>query len=320
MDPEVIATLNGGVGVIILDRPRALNALTLPMIRQIRSALEDWRHASAVRAVILKSAGKAFCAGGDIRAVREASLAGEHERNEAFFSEEYDLVHAIGTYPKPYVALIDGVAMGGGLGLSINGRYRVVTERALLAMPETAIGFFPDVGASYFLPRLPGGIGLYLGLTGARIGAADAVYCGLATHHLSSSELSGLEEEIIRHPDAIEGILAERQNPGGPAPLADRRELLDRSFSAGDRQALIQACEESASDWGVETAATLRSVSPQSLDVTMDLLRRGVGQSLRACLDRELVLTRKITRSDDFLEGVRAMLVDKDRQPRWRTT
>lgn len=319
MSEDVITRFESGLGVIILDRPQALNALTLAMIRAIRSALEEWRSTSAVQAVVVKSAGKAFCAGGDIRAVREASLAGEHHRNEAFFSEEYDLVHAIGTYPKPYVSLIDGVAMGGGLGLSINGRYRVVTERAMLAMPETAIGFFPDVGASCFLPRLPGRIGFYLGLTGERIGAADAIYCGLATHYVPSSELGAIEAAIIRRPAAIEDILAGLHRATGPAPLAGHRDRIDSCFSGGSPREIVRSCQDGASDWARAIAATLRSMSPQSLDVTLELLRQGEGQSLRSCLDRELLLTRSITRSGDFLEGVRAMLVDKDRQPRWQS-
>ena len=175
----LIAGRDGRIGRILLNRPKALNAIDLPMIRACSRALEEWRHDPHVHAVVIEGAGdRAFCAGGDIRALRQYELDGEHHRAEEFFREEYDLNLAIATYPKPYIALIDGICMGGGIGVSVHAPYRVATEHAAFAMPETAIGFFPDIGATFFLPRLPGQIGAYLGLTGARMQGADAVHAG----------------------------------------------------------------------------------------------------------------------------------------------
>lgn len=220
-----------GVGEIVLDRTKALNALDIGMIRDMHDTLMAWRDDDAVHTVLVRSViPKAFCAGGDIRAVRESGLGGDTEAVWGYFSEEYRLDQLIADYPKPYVAVIDGVAMGGGLGISVHGTFRVVTERATLAMPETAIGFIPDVGASYFLANLPGAIGMYLGLTGVRLTAADAVELGLATHYVPSIELADLTAEILS--DGIDSALANHMRFPPAGSVLGHRDRIDEVFSA----------------------------------------------------------------------------------------
>lgn len=318
-DAHIRCEIAGRFGVITLDRPQALNALTLPMIRTMHGRLEQWRTDDRVGAILLKANGKAFCAGGDIRAVRAASLAGDHAANRAFFAEEYALNAAIHRYPKPYLSLIDGVCMGGGLGLTVHGRYRVVTERVVMAMPETAIGFFPDVGASHFLAALPGALGLYLGLTGARLDAGDARSCGLATHFVPQAALAGLETDLLRNGRGIEDVLGEFSADPGPGTLAARQDRIDRHFSEITPEAIIQTLRREGGDWAEETLATLGAASPDSLRITARLITWAKGRPLETCLERELETALALCRSADFLEGVRAMLVDKDKSPRWQT-
>jgi enoyl-CoA hydratase len=320
--PPVTTRVTGGTGLIELDRPAALNALDLTMVRLITAALERWRHDDAVLSVVIRSTSpKAFCAGGDIRAVREAALRGDDAAVAEYFSAEYALNALIARYPKPYTALIDGYAMGGGLGVSVHGSAVVVTERAALAMPETGIGFFPDIGAGYFLPRLPGGTGLYLGLTGTRISGAAAVECGLATHYVPAAELPALEAALLS------GAADPVRGPAGfataapPSELAGRRAAVDRCFGPdvsglGELRGRL-AAEREHRDWADETLAALDRASPTSLALTFGLLRAGAGSTLEECLARELDLARRTARSHDFAEGVRAALVDKDRSPRW---
>jgi enoyl-CoA hydratase/carnithine racemase len=311
----VHARIDGRVGRIVLDRPRALNALDPGMIRACAAALDSWRDDPAVHAVVIEGAGgRAFCAGGDIRAIRENALAGDAAAVEAFFAEEYALNLAVATYPKPYVALVDGICMGGGIGVSVHGAYRVATERALFAMPETAIGFFPDIGATYFLPRLPGALGMYMGLTGARIAGADAVHAGLATHFVPSERLSTLSETLAR--DGV-ASLAEAAAPLPAFTLAPHRAAIDRCFSGETVADILAALEREDTDWARETIATLRGHSPSSLLWSHAAIRRGATLTLPAALQAELALTRTVTRHPDFAEGVRAMVVDKDRTPRW---
>src|SRR5215469_18832721 len=193
----VLARRDGRVGRIVLNRPQALNALDLPMIQALTKVLQGWRDEPHIHAVVIEGAGdRAFCAGGDVRALRQFELDGEHHKAEAFFREEYELNLLIATYPKPYIALIDGICMGGGIGVSVHAPYRVATEQAAFAMPETAIGFFPDIGATFFLPRLPGFMGTYLGLTGTRMQGADSVYAGLGTHFVQRTGLRALSAAL----------------------------------------------------------------------------------------------------------------------------
>ncbi len=310
---SVIARRDGRAGRILLNRPQALNALDLPMIRAIATALEAWRDDPAIHLVIIEGAGeRAFCAGGDIRALRQHQLDNDRPPIDAFFTEEYALNAAIAFYPKPYVALIDGICMGGGIGVSVHAPYRVATEHARFAMPETAIGFFPDIGASFFLPRLPGEVGTYLGRTGGNVTGAAAVRAGLATHFVPRAGLAALAAAL-----AAEGIGALGAQAVTPAPASLPRAAIDRCFAAETIPDLLARLAAEESDWARETSATLERVSPSALFWTLRLLRDGARRDLRACLAAEFALTHTVMRHPDFVEGVRAMVVDKDRAPRW---
>ena len=315
-EQTVIARRDGRVGRIVLNRPQALNALDLAMIRACTRALTEWRDDPHVHGVVIEGAGdRAFCAGGDVRALRQYKLDGEHHNAETFFREEYELNLMIATYPKPYVALIDGICMGGGIGLSVHAPYRVATEHAAFAMPETAIGFFPDIGATFFLPRLPGEIGTYLGLTGLRMQGADAVHAGLATHFTPRAELPALSHALAEDGPAALGCHA------APLPafsLASQRAAIDRCFGADSMREIVQRLEASGDEWAARTLAALRAVSPSALCWTLEALRRGANLTLPQCQSAELALTRTTMRHPDFAEGVRAMVVDKDRKPRWQ--
>jgi enoyl-CoA hydratase/carnithine racemase len=268
---------------------------------------------------------RAFCAGGDIRALRDAQLNGDRPTADAFFSEEYALNRMIATYPKPYVALIDGICLGGGIGVSVHAPYRVATEHAMFAMPETAIGFFPDIGATFFLPRLPGRIGTYLGLTGARMQGADAVHAGLATQFCPRARLAALAQALAE--DGA-GALAEYAAPLPAFSLAAQRAALDHCFAADTVLEIVQRLETDGSDtdgsdtdvreWAKRTLDMLRGVSPSALCWTLKALQRGANLTLPHALDAEFALTHTTMRHPDFAEGVRAMVVDKDRKPRWQ--
>ncbi|WP_369033352.1 enoyl-CoA hydratase/isomerase family protein [Streptomyces adonidis] len=317
---DVLTEVDRGVGRILLNRPKALNALTTGMVAAIDRALAGWEHAPLSAVVLASTSPKAFCAGGDIRTIREHSLAGDAGASERFFASEYRLNARIAGYPVPVVSLIDGVCMGGGLGLSVHGSFRVVTERAVLAMPETGIGFFPDVGASYFLPRLPGAIGMYLGLTGHRLDAADALYTGLATHFVPADGLDAVADALADHPgdpvDVVLNRLAGR-SPVAESGLAAVRGDIDWAFGAPTLGEIEKRLHHLDTSWAASALAALESASPQSLEITHALLARGRQRTLRECLDAELALTRTTIRTPDFLEGVRAALVDKDRSPAW---
>ncbi|WP_420879968.1 enoyl-CoA hydratase/isomerase family protein [Rhodococcus sp. (in: high G+C Gram-positive bacteria)] len=311
--------VHGNVAEIVLDRPKALNALDSSMIRDMYAALTRWRDDDAITAVLVTSASeRAFCAGGDIKSVRQSALDRDHNAVHAFFETEYQLNALIANYPKPYVALIDGHAMGGGLGISVHGSVRVVTEKAALAMPETAIGFFPDIGASYFLPRLTGATGMYLGLTGARASAADAVFSGLATHFVPSDKLGALADDLRAASSAadVDAVLLRHTTEAPASDLEDQLAEIDRVFGSGtitDMVARLTGDDE----WTKQTREALTTLAPSSLWITAELVRRGADLSLRQCLDLELALGAEVTRNADFIEGVRAVLVDKDRNPSW---
>lgn len=314
IEPAVIARRQGRIGRLTLNRPKALNALDHAMLRTIRGQLDQWRDDSAVHAVVIEGAGgRAFCAGGDIRQVRDLALAGQYADVEAFFAAEYSLNLAIARFPKPYIALIDGVCMGGGMGLAVHGGARVVTEAAVLAMPETGIGFFPDVGASFFLPRLRGGYGMYLALTGARAGGADAAYLGLATHYVPRDRMGTLADEIAEDGPAV--LAGASLTP----PLGAMPELAEavRSFDADSVAEIVDRLAVLDTQWGRDTLATLRSRSPTAVLWAFELMRRGMKRTLKQCLAAELALTRHALRHPDFAEGVRAMVVDKDHTPHW---
>jgi enoyl-CoA hydratase/carnithine racemase len=304
------------VGRILLDRPRALNALDLPMIRACSAILETWRDDPHVHAVVIEGAGdRAFCAGGDIRALRDAQMSGERALADEFFSEEYALNLAIATYPKRYVALIDGICMGGGIGLSVHAPYRVATEYASFAMPETAIGFFPDIGATFVLPRLPGELGIYLGLTGLRVTGSDAVHAGLATHFTPRARLHELSMALAH--DGIAALAAFNESLA-PFSLAGPRSAIDHCFSATTVTEIVERLEAGGDDWAQAAVKALRQVSPSALHWTLLALRRGRDLTLKQALDAEFALTRTTMAHPDFAEGVRAMVVDKDRKPAWQ--
>ena len=313
-NPSVVATRQGRIGRITLDRPRALNALDLDMLEALGAALNAWRDEPGVHAVVVEGAGgRAFCAGGDIRAIREKTLAGDRDAVERFFATEYALNLTIATYPKSYVALVDGICMGGGIGVSIHGAYRAASEGAMFAMPETAIGFFPDIGATYFLPRLRGAVGIWMALTGARLGGADAAWAGVATHYVPRARLAGLADEIAE--DGI-AVLASAAEPPATA-LSGQLAAINRCFDGESVAAILRRLDAEGTDWAREQLATLHRMSPSSLLWTFESIRRGAALTLPDCLAMELALTRSVTQHADFREGVRAMVVDKDRAPRW---
>jgi enoyl-CoA hydratase len=331
---EVILERRGGVALLTINRPQALNALTLDNYRRMAAALAAWADDPDIYAVVVRGAGgRAFCAGGDVRAVYEAGrgLGGDPDLPSAFFREEYRLLSFVHRYPKPYVAVIDGITMGGGAGISVNGRYRIATERTLFAMPETAIGLFPDIGATHFLNRCPGCLGIYLGLTGARLRAADALYCGFATHFVAQARVAALVAALADAAwrtglafDQAEALIAGIATEPEPAPLALLRPAIDRIFAGETVEAILAALDaEAEADgehgaWAAETRAGLLTKSPTSLKVTLRQLRTGRDYDLDAALRLEYRLTQHFMAAHDFYEGVRAMLVDKDQRPRWR--
>lgn len=321
--PRVRAAVRGRVGVITLDRAEALNALTIEMVEAIDAVLQEWRLAG-LRAVVLASTiPRVFCVGGDVRAIQMNSLAMDSAASERFFATEYRLNECIATYPVPIVSLIDGLCLGGGMGLSMHGVFRVVSGNATLAMPEAGIGFFPDVGASYFLSRLPGSLGVYLGLTGYRMSASDALFTGLATHYVDSAAIGSVPDVLVEYPQlSIDRALRDLATtiPNDGSVLAEHRHRIDWCFSGRSVADIDERLTAMGGNWANATRDTLHRQSRQSLDVTVELLAWGKQRTLRECLDAELLLTRDIIRTPDFIEGIRAALVDKDRNPRWETS
>jgi enoyl-CoA hydratase len=317
---EVICEKQGEAGVITLNRPRALNALTLNMVRGMRQALDTWAVDPQVTRVIVQGAGeKAFCAGGDIRRLTELLQAGERAEALAFWREEYRLNILIKRYPKPYISLVDGIVMGGGVGVSLHGSHRIAGGRYLFAMPEVGIGFFPDVGATYALPRLPGQTGMYLALTGERVKQADALMLGLATHAVSSEAIEPLRQALIAG-EPIEDALAEASGNPGPAPLSAERTVIDSCFSAESAAAVLQRLDEAAgngSEFAAKTAAGMRTKSPTSMSIAFEQVRRGASLDFEDAMRTEFRIVSRIGEGKDFFEGVRAVLIDKDNQPRW---
>lgn len=269
--------------------------------------------------VILKGAGKkSFCAGGDVRAVTEGTL----ESGKNFFREEYKMNELIGNYRKPFVALIDGITMGGGVGLSVHGTYRVATERTLFAMPETQIGLFPDVGGGYFLPRLPGKLGLFLGLTGFRLKGRDVQKAGIATHYVESSKLEELENELCgcQSDLAVSKILYKYSSlfkDSSEFVLAESMDRINQCFSGATVEEIFRNLENDGSAWAVNTMATMTKMSPLSMKITHKQLELGKNMTLRECLQMEFRMAAHCTIKSDFKEGVRALLIDKDQNPKW---
>ncbi len=331
---EILFDRSGGLATILINRPQALNALTLDNYRHLAPMLAAWAADSSVHAVVIRGAGgRAFCAGGDVLALYQAGRADprDSEFPATFFREEYRLIRRIHRYPKPYIAIIDGITMGGGAGISVNGAFRIATEETVFAMPETGIGLFPDVGATRFLNLAPGLIGRYLGLSGARLKAADTLHCGFATHFVPRQRieellaaLAGLNWQKERAAEQVAAVLDRFAVLPGPAPLAALRPAIDRCFAADSVTAILAALQEERDSggafaaWAVETLASLSTKSPTSLAITLRQLTLGLGFDLEAALALEYRLTQHVMAAHDFYEGVRAILIDRDKTPRWQ--
>ncbi len=322
-EEEVVFRTRGALGIIHLNRPRSLNALTREMCVAIRERLEVWKEDGTVAAVLIEGEGdRAFCAGGDVVRVARAAQEGRDDWWQFFF-DEYRMNSAIAHFPKPYVAFIDGITMGGGVGVSVHGDYRVATERTLFAMPETGLGLIPDVGGTHVLPRLPGATGIYLALTGYRARAADCCYLGVATHFVPSEGLTalrdGLETEAGTGSDAVRALLDTAAADPGTAPLAAHRDAIDRHFSLATVEEILDSLATDASEWAVKTRKELLTKSPTSLKLSLAALRRGATRDLDECLRMEYRIVHRIMTLDkDFFEGVRALLIDKDKAPNWQ--
>ncbi|KAL1506405.1 hypothetical protein ABEB36_005775 [Hypothenemus hampei] len=307
-----------GRGVIILNRPKALNSLNLSMVNKIYPTLQQWEKDKKL--VIVKgNGGKAFCAGGDVKAIAEAAFKGANLGYE-FFKKEYTNNGLIGAYKIPYIALIDGIVMGGGVGLSVHGRYRVATERSLFAMPETQIGLFPDVGGSYFLPRLNGKLGWYLALTGVRLKGSDILKAGIATHYIDSTNLNAIEEELLKSSNdsdiktVLNNFQKEDKSEFSLAPYLDQ---INACFSAPTIEEIYDRLNKDGSKWAQDTINLLNKMSPTSLKITMKELELGEQLNLNACLQMEYRMAVNCIDGHDFKEGVRALLIDKDQNPKW---
>ena len=308
--------VGNGVGEIVLDRPKALNALDQSMIDDMTDILRRWADDDAIETVLVTSSSeRAFCAGGDIRAIRDNALAGDSAAITRYFGSEYELDLLVAEYPKPYVSMIAGAAMGGGLGISVHGEVRVVTDSTMMAMPETAIGFFPDVGATYFLPRLPAGVGMWLGLTGSRIHGADAVAVGMATHFVPADGFGAVADRIRSGTPLPEVFADVAAPPRGELSLTTIAKYFDDTSVAGIDGGLHGAVGD---EWAQSMVAALESASPTSLLVTAAMIEAGGRSTLAECFDRELHAAERICATPDFAEGVRAVLVDKDRNPAFR--
>ncbi len=325
---DVLAHVRNHIGHLTLNRPAGLNAITLGMVRSLTQQLQAWADDPEVHAVVLRGAGeKAFCAGGDIRSLYDSFKHGD-SLHQDFFVEEYALDLAIHHYRKPVLALLDGFVLGGGMGLAQGADLRVVTERSRLAMPEVAIGYFPDVGGSYFLPRIPGELGIYLGVTGVQIRAADALYCGLADWYLDSHKLQALDHALDHlhwHESPLKDLqgalakLAVQQLPD--APLAALRPAIDHFFALPDVPSIVEQLQQvtvaDSHEWALNTAHLMQTRSPLAMAVTLEMLRRGRRLPLERCFALELHLDRQWFERGDLIEGVRALIIDKDKLPRW---
>ncbi|XVN19738.1 enoyl-CoA hydratase/isomerase family protein [Pseudomonas corrugata] len=325
---EVLVDVRNHIGHLTLNRPAGLNALTLGMVRSLQQQLDAWLPDPQIHAVVLRGAGdRAFCAGGDIRSLYDSHKQGD-TLHEDFFVEEYALDLTIHHYRKPILALMDGFVLGGGMGLAQGADLRVVTERSRLGMPEVGIGYFPDVGGSYFLPRIPGELGIYLGVSGAQIKAADALYCGLADWYLESRKLAQLDERLDRLEWSdmplkdLQSLLAKLAVQQLPAPpLDDLRPAIDHFFALPDVPSMVEQLRQvtvaNSHEWALQTAELLETRSPLAMAVTLEMLRRVAALSLEECFALELHLDRQWFERGDLIEGVRALLIDKDKKPRW---
>jgi len=324
MTDDILFERRGAAGIVTLNRPKALNAVTHAMVLTLRAQLDRWADDGAVTRVIITAAGgRAFSAGGDIRALYDLGKSGRHREALQFWRDEYPLNAAIKNFRKPYVALIDGIAMGGGVGVSVHGSHRVAGDRFFFAMPEVGIGFFPDVGATWFLPRMPGELGTYCALTGERLGVDDAVAAGIATHRISSSRF-GEMLEALTGTVSVDAVLAAFAEPAGQGPVVGRRTTIDRLFAGDMVENILAALDREAAsgradaEWAQKTAAAMRTKSPLSLKLALAQVRRGKSWDFGTCMRMEFRIVSRVIHGHDFYEGVRAVIIDKDNQPRWQ--
>lgn len=321
---EEISGHDGSLGLITLHRPSVLNALNHTMFIALDQQLAYWETAAHIKAVVIRaSEGRAFCAGGDIRHAYQLGMA-KDPNLLTFFTDEYNLNQRIHYFPKPYIALLNGITMGGGAGVSMHGSHRVATEKLIFAMPETSIGFFPDVGASYFLSRLPGKIGLFLGLTGERINYADCLAVGLATHVVSPDSLIDLvqslaETSLKQNSDAVvSDVINHFSVPVEKSDLITHKNEIDFCFSKKSVEEIIDALEHYPDAWCEQMANVLNLKSPTSLKVALSQLQQGAKLSFEACMAMEKRLVKHFLQNRDFFEGVRAAIIDKDQMPVWQ--
>jgi 3-hydroxyisobutyryl-CoA hydrolase len=323
---EVLFERKGTTAIVTLNRPKALNALNISMIRLMTPRYKEYERDPHVKSIILKGAGdKAFCAGGDIRAIYDSKKKTPSTLYKDFFREEYILNYLIGTLQTPHIAFLNGITMGGGVGLSVHGKFRVATENTVFAMPETAIGFFCDVGGSYFLPRLPGELGMYLALTGARLKGVDVLKAGVATHYIPAAKLPQVEDEISKVRDSpadiyIDKLLTKFNDIPTDLPKSEietHRDTIDRIFGKKTLEDIFAELKKENTEWANKVLETLSKMSPTSLKVVFKQLREGKKLSLDECLKMEYRISQRFMMHHDFFEGVRALLVDKDKNPKW---
>ncbi len=318
MTDDILISIDGRAGRLSLNRPKAIHALNLPMCRAMIDALLEWRDDEAVEAVIIDhSEGRGFCAGGDIRMLAESGAKDGAEARQ-FFHTEYRLNHLLFTYAKPVVAFMDGITMGGGVGISQPAKYRVATEHTRFAMPETGIGLFPDVGGGWYLPRLEGRVGAYLALTGARLDGAECLALGLATHYLPSEKLAEAKARIAQHPDRIGGILGELSVTAPPAAIMQHVDRINRLFASDSYEEILAALEADGGEWAEKELATLHGKSPQTCKVALRQLKEGGEMhDFAAQMTQEYAIGSRVVQMHDFIEGVRALIIDKDNSPKW---
>jgi enoyl-CoA hydratase len=318
MSDDVRTLIEGKVGRIRLNRPRAIHALTTAMCQAVLDALEAWRTDPRVDAVMIDhTEGRGFCAGGDIRMLAESG-AKDGAEARAFFFTEYRMNHRLFTYAKPIVAFMDGITMGGGVGISQPARYRVATENTRLAMPETGIGLFPDVGGGWYLSRLPGRMGQYLALTGHRLDGAECVELGLASDYLTADMLEKAKTRIAAQPQEIEAILSDLASPVPDARIAVHQDAIDGVFASDRLEDIFAALEADGGEWATQQLDLLRTKSPQTMKVSLRLLKEGAQMlDFAAEMRQEYAVGSRVVQRHDFLEGVRAVIVDKDNTPKW---
>ncbi|WP_288900844.1 enoyl-CoA hydratase/isomerase family protein [uncultured Sneathiella sp.] len=322
-DAEILFEIRGAIGLVTLNRPKALNALTHEMCLALDAKLKEWETEAGVQAVLIEGAGeKAFCAGGDIvKLYNEGKSGGDYPYH--FYRDEYLLNTRIKHFPKPYIALIDGIVMGGGVGVSVHGSHRIATERTLFAMPESGIGLFPDVGGTYFLPRLEGELGMYLGLTGARLRTADSVFAGIAQRYIPSEKLPALKDALAAHEFAgdtsaeIDALIEKFAADSGDAPIADTLPAINRHFARGSVPAIIESLQADSDAFATKTADSLLTKSPTSMKLTFEQLRRGAKLDFDDCMRQEFRMVNRVIKGVDFYEGTRAVVIDKDQSPKW---